>query len=72
MMKHAADQTAARGMAKNASPARPRTTSCCRSSFALYGFPSRAASFALLVYASAYLKAHFPRRSTPRSSTASR
>jgi error-prone DNA polymerase len=31
------------------------------SSFALYGFPeSHAASFALLVYASGYLKAHFP------------
>jgi error-prone DNA polymerase len=30
-------------------------------SFALYGFPeSHAASFALLVYASAFLKAHFP------------
>ena len=30
-------------------------------SFALYGFPeSHAASFALIVYASAYLKAHFP------------
>jgi error-prone DNA polymerase len=30
-------------------------------SFALYGFPeSHSASFALLVYASAYLKAHFP------------
>jgi len=30
-------------------------------SFALYGFPeSHAASFALLVYASAYLRAHFP------------
>jgi error-prone DNA polymerase len=30
-------------------------------SFALYGFPeSHAASFALLVYASAYLKVHFP------------
>src|SRR5260370_12922314 len=30
-------------------------------SFALYGFPeSHAASFALLVYASAYLKAHHP------------
>src|SRR6185436_16489045 len=30
------------------------------SSFALYGFPeSHAASFALLVYASAYLKAHY-------------
>ena len=29
--------------------------------FALYGFPeSHAASFALLVYASAYLKAHYP------------
>ena len=32
-------------------------------SFALYGFPeSHAASFALLVYASAYLKAHYPAR----------
>jgi error-prone DNA polymerase len=31
------------------------------SAFALYGFPeSHAASFALLAYASAYLKAHFP------------
>ncbi|HSK08032.1 MAG TPA: error-prone DNA polymerase [Vicinamibacterales bacterium] len=31
------------------------------SSFALYGFPeSHSASFALLVYASAYLKAHYP------------
>jgi error-prone DNA polymerase len=31
------------------------------SSFALYGFPeSHAASFALLVYASGYLKAHYP------------
>ncbi|HQX81047.1 MAG TPA: error-prone DNA polymerase [Vicinamibacterales bacterium] len=31
------------------------------SSFALYGFPeSHAASFALIVYASAYLKVHFP------------
>ena len=30
-------------------------------SFALYGFPeSHAASFALIVYASAYLKAHYP------------
>ena len=30
-------------------------------SFALYGFPeSHAASFALLAYASAYLKAHHP------------
>ena len=30
-------------------------------SFALYGFPeSHSASFALLVYASAYLKAHYP------------
>ena len=30
-------------------------------SFALYGFPeSHAASFALLAYASAYLKVHFP------------
>ena len=30
-------------------------------SFALYGFPeSHAASFALLAYASAYLKLHYP------------
>ena len=30
-------------------------------SFALYGFPeSHSASFALIVYASAYLKAHYP------------
>ena len=30
-------------------------------SFALYGFPeSHAASFALIAYASAYLKAHHP------------
>ncbi len=30
-------------------------------SFALYGFPeSHAASFALIAYASAYLKAHYP------------
>ena len=43
------------------------------SSFALYGFPeSHAASFALIVYASAYLKAYYPARSTPRSSTTSR
>ena len=42
-------------------------------SFALYGFPeSHAASFALLAYASAYLKVHYRRRSTPRSSTTSR
>src|SRR5256885_7625120 len=34
-------------------------------SFALYGFPeSHAASFALLVYASAYLKAHHPQAFT--------
>ena len=42
-------------------------------SFALYGFPeSHAASFALIAYASAYLKVHFPARSTPRCSTTSR
>jgi error-prone DNA polymerase len=36
-------------------------------SFALYGFPeSHAASFALIVYASAYLKAHFPAAFIPR------
>ena len=47
-----------------ASPARPPTT-IVRSitSFALYGFPeSHAASFALLAYASAYLRAPPPRR----------
>ncbi len=39
-----------------------RSRSSCRSrSFALYGFPeSHAASFALLAYASAYLKVHYP------------
>ena len=43
-------------------------------SFALYGFPeSHAASFALIAYASAYLKAALSRRrSTRRSSTTSR
>ena len=45
-----------------ASPARPRTRSCTAiTSFALYGFPeSHAASFALIAYASAYLRAHHP------------
>ena len=45
-----------------ASPAPPQTRSCTAiTSFALYGFPeSHAASFALLAYASAYLKAHHP------------
>ncbi len=44
-----------------ASPARRRTRSCSRSRrFALYGFPeSHAASFALIAYASAYLKCHY-------------
>jgi len=37
-------------------------------SFALYGFPeSHAASFALIAYASAYLKCHYLPRSPPRS-----
>ena len=37
------------------------------SSFALYGFPeSHAASFAMLAYASAYLKCHYP-RGTPKT-----
>ena len=40
---------------------RPRRSSRSITSFALYGFPeSHAASFALLAYASAYLKAHYP------------
>ena len=41
---------------------RPGRRSCARSrSFALYGFPeSHAASFALIAYASAYLKRHHP------------
>ena len=59
----AIEARAARGHgAATASPARRRTTSCVGiTSFALYGFPeSHAASFALLVYASAYLKAHHP------------
>jgi error-prone DNA polymerase len=42
-------------------------------SFALYGFPeSHAASFALLVYASAYLKVHYRRPFTRRFSIISR
>ena len=54
---------AARGDgAAAASPAtRPNEIIRSITSFALYGFPeSHAASFALLVYASAYLKAHYP------------
>src|SRR5262249_43501056 len=51
-----------RGMARQGitgEPAEQIITSI--TSFALYGFPeSHAASFALLAYASAYLKAHFP------------
>ena len=45
-----------------ASPAtRPKQIITSITSFALYGFPeSHAASFALLAYASAYLKAHYP------------
>ena len=59
---HAADRgaPARRHGARAASPARPPTT-IIRSitSFALYGFPEcHAASFALLAYASAYLRAH--------------
>ena len=43
------------------------------SSFALYGFPeSHAASFALIAYASAFLKATTRRRSPARCSTTSR
>ena len=52
----------ARGWTSRASPA-TAAEEIIRSitSFALYGFPeSHAASFALLVYASAYLKAHYP------------
>ena len=51
------------GMAAGtASPARPPSASSPSiTSFALYGFPeSHAASFALLAYASAYLKVHYP------------
>ena len=53
---------AARGHGRaTASPARRRTRSCTSiTSFALYGFPeSHAASFALIAYASAYLKCHY-------------
>ena len=48
--------------------------SCARiTSFALYGFPeSHAASFALIAYASAYLKCHHPAPSPARCSTTSR
>ncbi len=54
---------AARGDGRaTASPARPPSgSSPSITSFALYGFPeSHAASFALLAYASAYLKVHYP------------
>ena len=54
---------AARGHgAATASPATPPSRSSLSiTSFALYGFPeSHAASFALLAYASAYLKVHYP------------
>ena len=61
---HEADRSAAaRGHgASTASPARPPIASSLSiTSFALYGFPeSHAASFALLAYASAYLKVHYP------------
>jgi error-prone DNA polymerase len=50
------------GMAKNGiSPDAMEQIILSITSFALYGFPeSHAASFALLAYASAYLKAHYP------------
>ena len=54
-----AAQPAWRGRVSPATPAEAIIRSI--TSFALYGFPeSHAASFALLVYASAYLKAHYP------------
>ena len=56
------EASCARGWNGRASPA-TAAEEIIRSitSFALYGFPeSHAASFALLVYASAYLKAHYP------------
>jgi len=51
-----------RGMAKNGiGPAAQEQIVKSITSFALYGFPeSHAASFALIAYASAYLKAHHP------------
>ena len=54
--------SSARGWRSRRSPATPRSEIIHSiTSFALYGFPeSHAASFALLVYASAYLKAHYP------------
>ena len=50
------------GMARTGiAGARPKQIIARSPSFALYGFPeSHAASFALLAYASAYLKAHHP------------
>ena len=51
------------GMAAHGITGADRRTRSCSSitSFALYGFPeSHAASFALIAYASAYLKAHHP------------
>jgi error-prone DNA polymerase len=51
-----------RGMERNGIPAAAQEKIAQSiSSFALYGFPeSHAASFALLAYASAYLKCHYP------------
>ena len=51
-----------RGMAERGIEARAQEQIVkCITSFALYGFPeSHAASFALIAYASAYLKAHHP------------
>jgi len=49
------------GMARNGSRRGADTVVRSITSFALYGFPeSHSASFALIVYASAYLKAHYP------------
>ena len=60
---HAADRgAAARGHGENGITGQAADDIVLSiTSFALYGFPeSHAASFALIVYASAYLKAHFP------------
>ena len=58
----ASRRSCARAWRATASPARrPSSIVLSITSFALYGFPeSHAASFALIVYASAYLKAHYP------------
>jgi error-prone DNA polymerase len=65
--------SADRGMVARATPRSSPSALPQIEGFGEYGFPeSHAASFALLVYVSAWLKCHHPARSAPRCSTASR